>query len=284
MPLAPDSSHDALIYHHVIQSMVSGTIPCWTFVSQGLSAVGQKEVVFTIKRRPTESQLEYPKEPLEWFQILFDFAQNGQIVDCFQQTTFRRDGFLGRSDIRAILYYPPTVLSNVPLDYLPEERLHAIALTAAEVDVMERCGLMRVISSLGYSERYFPITPWIDRDRQSSVTMAEMERSIRSLIPFWDDRSTSAFRRGTDIVLHIPQKSESEIQALMNGLRLGDAIGISSVPYGDSDSGVLYGRADGNTPKGYGVGLRCTNLAFIVFCPEQDKDQFMLTEDGYSCK
>jgi hypothetical protein len=262
--------------------MVSGIVPCWTYVSQGLADVGQKEVVFTIKRRASESQRDYPREPLEWFQILHPLAREGQIVDCFHQTTFSRDGFLGRSDIRAILYYPPTGLSTVPPEYLPKERLHAIALTVSEVEVMERCGLMRVISSLGFSERYFPVTPWIDRDRKSCVTIAEMDEIIREVIPFWDDRSTSAFRRGTDIVLHIPQKSESGIQKLVRGLPLSGAIGISSVPYSESDSGVLYRRADDNLLKGYGTGLSCTNLAFIVFCPEQDEDEFILTEDGYS--
>lgn len=55
----------ALIFHHKIKLTVSGEMVYWTYISQGLNIVGQKEIVFTVRRRiNAKGEWDYPKDPL----------------------------------------------------------------------------------------------------------------------------------------------------------------------------------------------------------------------------
>ncbi|KAK9443786.1 uncharacterized protein VB005_03066 [Metarhizium brunneum] len=173
------------IYHHEMQSMVSGSFWCWTYITSGLSALGQKEMVFTLKRRTAaEREQDFQTDILEWFSNIYMFAQSDMLVDEWGQSRFYRKGFLGREDIRLFLYSPPLDIRALPPGAMPDERLHIIPATAPEADVVHYYCVMRFISQLGKSERWFPVHPWFDRDRQHCVTKAQMTGTIRSMFSF----------------------------------------------------------------------------------------------------
>jgi hypothetical protein len=275
----------ALIYHHRMESIVSGSLWCWTYISQGLSQLGQKEVLFTVRRRvATEPEGDYHPEPLHWFKFLHSLAQEGRIVGDFQQTIFQSTTFLDRLDFTMILYCPPTPVSNVPTSYLPEERLHAIPLTAAEAEVASRYGYMRALAHLGISERFFPFPPWIDRDRAPCITMADMKGTVRDIIPFASVFNLSVCKRGSDIVLHVPWRAGEVLKTALAEFEPSHAFALDSCMYNGADSGMLW-KNEYTRPVAYSRGSfqSYMNLGFLFFCPEQEKDLWQREEDGYIC-
>lgn len=284
--LLPPDRLRALIYHHPMKSMVSGPMWCWTYISQGLTQLGQKEVVFTIRRRvATEREHDYDREPLEWFEFLYSLAREGKIVDNFQPTIFQGPLFLGRPDFTMILYCPITNINNVPISYLPEKGLQAIPLTAAEAEVAKYCGAMRPLSHLGRSERWFPFPPWIDRDRKHCITMADMEGTVRNVLSFNSVLEVSVLKRGSDIVVHVPQRAEEYMKTALAGLEPSLVFALDSFMYDGSDSGMVW-KNEYTELEGYSAGTfnSCMNLGSIVFCPEQGRDKWQVLEDGYTCK
>lgn len=278
--LLPDGQLKALVHHHEMRSMVSGKLSCWTYISQGLDKLGQKEVIFTIRRRTsTEAIVDFPHGPLEWFRILYSLARNKQVVDQFHQTQFaERSPLLDRLDVRLILYYPPLELPGVPLSMIPLDRLHAIPLTASEAKVARSYGIMRVISHLGCSERYFPVMPWIDQDRGDCVTMEQMKGSVREEIPSHSLVGMSCVQRGAEFTIHIPASAENELKILVDALPSSDVLSFDCFPYEKSDSGMMWHQ--GITPRAYGNGFSCMNFGFVLFCPQNDSDELDREEDG----
>ncbi|KAL4897584.1 heterokaryon incompatibility protein-domain-containing protein [Aspergillus ambiguus] len=280
--LLPDGQLQALVHHHEESSMVSGRLPCWTYISKGLQKLGQKEVIFTVRRRAAiEAVTDFPPGPLEWFQILHSLALSGQIVDQFSQTNFvEPPPLLDRLGIRLIIYYPPLEIRNVPPSIMPQDRLHAIPLTASEAKVAQSYGVMRIISHLGSSERRFPVVPWIDRDRRDCITMRQMEGSVRDRLPMYSFVGISCVQRGSDITLHIPSSAEDELTAKVEALPTSTVISLDCFPYEKSDSGMVWHQGITPSPRAYGIGLSCINFGFIIFCPEQDGDELERVEDG----
>jgi hypothetical protein len=54
----------ARVYLHDIESQ-SGPIACWSYVSDGLAALEQPEIVFTLRRDPHEPSDGFPQDPLQ---------------------------------------------------------------------------------------------------------------------------------------------------------------------------------------------------------------------------
>ncbi len=45
----------------------NGSIPCWTYVTAGLSKMSQPELVMTVERDPNEAPKQFPEDPLNMF-------------------------------------------------------------------------------------------------------------------------------------------------------------------------------------------------------------------------
>lgn len=283
VPILEDNLLTVAIYHHEMNSMVTGSFFCWTYITSGLSALGQKEMVFTLKRRTaTEREQDFQTDILEWFSNIYMFAKDKLLVNDWGQSRFYRQGFLGREDIRLILYSPPLNIPALPAGAMPEERLHVIPATAREADVVHYYCVMRFISQLGKSERWFPVHPWFDRDRQDCVTNAQMEGTIRSMFSFTTVGGVSAMKRGSDLVVYVPHESAHNLTKVLPQ-DPAIVLGLDSYPYNGSDSGMTWTNQD-TAPMAYGIGSTCMSLGFVVFCPDQDQDECMMREDGYVCK
>lgn len=56
-------------------------ILCWTYVTDGLLAQKQKEIMFTLQRREGEKVMDYPTGVLGLFATVYHYAEMGQLVD-----------------------------------------------------------------------------------------------------------------------------------------------------------------------------------------------------------
>lgn len=280
-PLAVALGHELTVhvYRHKIATRTEGDIPCLTFVSSGLAAYGQKEVVWTLRDHCPDS---LPQEPLRWYEMLLDFAKDGRTVDAFGVTEFTARGWLGRDDMRAIVYMPPQPVPSLPGAALPQSRLHAIPLTAPE----RATALLRTLCLLGYSTRYFPFPPWFDAHRETVVTDAQLQGSILAKAACVRVPGVSATRRVTsgapDVVLRIRPGATDALRSAVETTPSESVLGLEMELHEDADSCMVW--VPGSTALqaiGSGDSMDALGMCFVMFCPQQARFELRQIEDGY---
>lgn len=149
-----------------------GTLSCWSYVTDGLSKCGQKEIVLTIKRDRGEKPKDYPDEPLSFFSAVYNLAKQGQIVDVGDFTEFdSKAPFLG---FVALAYAPYQVIPGV---IFPRSALIALMISAEELQAIKAFGFTRVMALLGKKYRYYPCPPFSERKRSSLSFHESFEKS-----------------------------------------------------------------------------------------------------------
>lgn len=288
VPIIPEEGLQALIFHHTIPSVASGDLCCWTYISQGMEQVNQKEIVFTIRRNPDREQArDIPRDPLYWFETVHTMAKSGHRVDEFDHTCFCAPDFLNRSDISWIFYTPPYPVSNlhIPPSYFPRDWIQALPLLAAEAEVADKYGVMRVLSHLGAVERWFPWPPWFDRDRTACVTAGDMGGSIRDQLAYHRVRGVGVVKQDLDFILCVPEGSVDLLAEKVCRYDASLTFALDSIHQSAADSGLLWRNKDAAS-RGYAAGKtnKCMNLNHFIFCPGQEADELIQVEDGYMCK
>jgi hypothetical protein len=199
-------------------------VPCWTYISQGLSMVSQPEVVFTLLRRPRENVEAFPESPLEWIKTVYGRAHSGLHLETGEMVDLVLDQEVAFLKINQVMIIQDpkkwqtmsrfgSFVHGIPLnsgcfqflnDMLPPNAHHVIALTHEETAVAKQFGVTRVVGHLGLSVRWFPYPPWIDRDRGDTVNLADQGGSIRIGMPILRLYGINAMLSEDDIVLTIP--------------------------------------------------------------------------------
>src|SRR3954464_16073561 len=80
------------IYPHDLATQ-HGSIACWTYVTDGLQRLHQPDVSMTLLRSPNTAA---PQEPLHFFSMLHQLAQQGRIVQVGGWTQFGARKFFDR--------------------------------------------------------------------------------------------------------------------------------------------------------------------------------------------
>src|SRR5437763_13005485 len=82
---------DLRVFRHQIETS-SGPVPCCSYVTDGLRRRGQKDVVFTLRRLPDEDEAAFPRDPLDYFQLMYQQACAGKSVEAGGYSRFSRPG------------------------------------------------------------------------------------------------------------------------------------------------------------------------------------------------
>jgi hypothetical protein len=227
---------EILIWHHTISGIV-GEIDCWTYISQGMSMVGQPELVITLRRRPSEPEHEYSAEPLEWFKMVYAWGTKHRIIDAYHTHEAYSKHWLGSKNLETVTHGIPIDLPGFAVGGLPKNRLHGIALTAEEATIAKAFGYTRVVGHYGISVRWFPYCPWIDRDREDCISMEQMKNGLRGReVPVRKIRALSVRWEGNHIILTIPLGREREVQAAIGRTEPNEVWGFDSCLDPDADS------------------------------------------------
>ncbi|KAJ8261161.1 hypothetical protein COCON_G00168840 [Conger conger] len=78
---------------------------CWCFSSNGLQALGQRELVFVVQCLPEEEGV--PRDIFSLYITIYQDAQKGQFIEDLGNVTFT-EGFLGSKDHGGFLFFSPT--------------------------------------------------------------------------------------------------------------------------------------------------------------------------------
>jgi hypothetical protein len=165
----------ARIYVHEIDSR-QGSMPCWSYVTDGLTGQQQAELVFTLRRDPGEPSDGFPPDPLQLFVAVYQLAEQGKRVTAGSFTEFGDRNFFGHH----LLYARAQPLAGVTL---PPDCLAALLVTADELRAVREFGCTRVLARLGQASTYYPFPPWADRRRQGLSLTRTFEKSLLSKIP-----------------------------------------------------------------------------------------------------
>jgi hypothetical protein len=156
------------IYRHTLDTVQHGTMACWTYVTEGLPRLNQPEVSLTLRRLPHTST---PQEPLQFFMMLHQFAEQGRIVNAGDWTQFGSRKFFDRH----LMYIPAQPIADVPLS---PETILAISVTEEELKAVQSFGILRVMAQLGQQARFYPCPPWLDPNRPGIDFTRTLEESL----------------------------------------------------------------------------------------------------------
>ena len=180
----------ARVYTHDIATQ-QARIPCWSYVTDGLAAHDQAEIVFTLRREPEEG---VPDPPLQLFAAIHELAERGQRVTAGGQTEFGDGRFFDRH----VLYAPAQALSGVPL---PPGCLTALLVTPDELRAARTFGSTRVLARMGQAATHYPFPPWADRRRRGMAVDRTLEASALAKLPRASAQDVRATLHGDRIVV-----------------------------------------------------------------------------------
>lgn len=255
-------------------------LSCWSYVTDGLLAQNQKEIIFTLRREPGQRSEDYPRELLDLFEKFFYCAERGQLVDIGQSTLFSETGMGGDSDFRGIGYVKPQGFPGVETKGVP--CMAGILLKNDEAQIAWDLGLTRVTALLGMKYRYYPCPAWSDLRREPVATLHAMEKSHLwkiTRIP----ASASYYEERNHIFLSVLPSSRASLQGFLNELPPTKPLALRTQPDPRANACLVWPPGHDQpvaiTPAS-SDGSRKTG-AFLAFIPEQDKNEIHTVEDGF---
>jgi hypothetical protein len=162
----------AQVTQHEIKSP-QGAISCWSYVTEGLIAQHQAELVFTLRRDPGEPS--FPQDPLQLFVTVYHLAERGQRVVSGSITQFGERRFFGQH----LVYVGAQPMAGVSL---PPSCLAAVLVSDDELRAARELGSTRVLARMGQASSHYPFPPWADRRRRGLSLERTFEATLLSKI------------------------------------------------------------------------------------------------------
>jgi hypothetical protein len=253
-------------------------VHCWSFLSDGLAAYKQKEIIITVRRDGVQRPSSFPQEYLELFRAIYQFAQQGRLVDVGDLSIFSEAGFAGHKDFRGLGYIEPEHLPGV--DTGDVALLSAIMLKGEEAEIASNYGLTRVTALLGARYHYYPSPPWSDLSREPVATLAEMKSSPLSNVGRLAVHG-SYYEQSNHIVLTLPFSSRTRVHRL-GELPSSAAVVLLTQPDPRANACLVWRPAKqapfAITPEKSDASRKTGG--FLAFVPQQEATEFRIIEDG----
>lgn len=279
--IVPDELY-AIVNLHDMQQGVNA-FSCWSFVSEGLTRLGQKELAILIKKESFEGDHEYPMDPLGLFLTVKQYAEQDSFVGEGDVTEFGDSGFID-SKFRAMAYLRPLGIAGIEE---PGSMLSCVLLTEDELQIARRFGLSRVLALLGYKFSHFPCPPWVDRHRTSVVTdeMKEhMDQSILSKVPQFAIPGVRVQLAGTTLSIRCPVGLNEGLSELFKQIPDEAPLTVSTELDPDANALLVWQATMENgpsaiTPPG-SDGSKVCGCSVLIF-PEQEESNAQVVEDSF---
>jgi len=136
-------------------------IPCWIFVTQGMTALKQNELALVLRFKKNEDGRKFPKTPLPLFLFLYKAVMQKKRFVAGDVVRFGEKGLLGFAGMGITF---GTIQGHQI--QLPRNYLSCILLTREELVAAQTLGLTRVLARMGFEANRFPFNPWNDEERR----------------------------------------------------------------------------------------------------------------------
>jgi hypothetical protein len=250
-------------------------VPCFSYVTRGLVASGQAELVFTLRRAPHDRLEHAPLAPLSLLQAIAGLAQQNRLVSEGGITEVGPSGLFGRPQLRGLVYQRAWPMEGVDL---PPGCLAAICIVGHEMDTVKRFGSLRVLARLGRVNRFFPTMLWCDLDR--APLMAPEQQTMLEGVASGSLSGVSVVMEGERVVMRLPQgKQVPELpppEVPLAFLTTLDAHADACLVWSPGQQGPEAISSPGSR------GARVSGC-FVLFVPQQERDGASVFEDGFVC-
>ncbi len=250
--------------------------PCWTYISDGLWTLGQKEVIITLSREVEEKPTDFPRAPLKFFSHLHSFADAGASVDAGDVTQFEGAGFLG---LDGIVYANPQPLEGVEV---PDKALAAVLVTEEELRVSQLFGATRVLAQLGRATGHYPYPVWSDRSRTGLNLDRMTEQSVLARIERKRIPGVRVRVEANRIIASVAPESADELKSALDRAPTKVPLAIPTELDPVADGCLVWepGRLEPTVVAPSGSRRRRLSGCFIALVPGQKEDVGEIVEDG----
>uniref|UniRef100_A0A3Q3WTA3 Zinc finger FYVE domain-containing protein n=1 Tax=Mola mola TaxID=94237 RepID=A0A3Q3WTA3_MOLML len=244
---------------------------CWCFGSNGLQALGQKELVFLLECLPDEKAL--PKDLFSLYLNIYQEAQKGKFLEELDNVTFTST-FLGSKDHAGMLFFSPTCQPLDDLTLPSQPFLFGLLIQKLEVP-WAKVFPLRLLLRLGAEYSVYPTTLISVRFRDS--VYRETGHTIMNLLADLRNYQYSlSMVEGLRIhmemgqsYIDIPKGSFNEMQKVVNASN-EHVISIGAHFSSEADSHlVCFQNEDGNyqtqANSMAGKTRTVTGASFVVF-------------------
>ncbi len=141
-------------------------------ITRGLLRHGQREMAFALR----EGGDDVVGFLVKYVRTVRHLASEGRLVHAGGLSQLPR----GVAPVDGFCFGPVhTIEDNVREAGLAvDDVLFAIPLRGAEVDMVQRAGVARVVARMGLAERFFPYAPWLDRGRAPVVDDDDVKATV----------------------------------------------------------------------------------------------------------
>ena len=263
------------VFEHEMAAL-GRSIPCWTFVSDGLLGHGQKELVLTVARARGEHPQGFAHEVAGFVTAVHRVAGQGQLVDVGELTLF---GGLGPGGAQGVAYIHPEPLPGVEI---PLSSLAVIPLMGAEAQLARDFGLARVMARLAAHYRFYPCPVWWERGRTAIAAVLGDDTSLLAQMPRVHIRGVSARMEGSTVRLSVHPAAREGLQRTLAAAPRDVAFALMIEPDVEADGMFVWRPGEdalsAATPEG-SRGERLS-LAFVGFAVGVDDVGGRVMEDG----
>lgn len=285
-PVSVDVIPHKLKVRVFLHDIVNGgeTISCWSYVTEGLMAHKQKEIIVTLRRNEHQNAEDYPHDFFELFRIIYSLAASGKLVDVGGITAFSSETrFMGTKGIAGLGYVEPEALPGVDV---AGPMLAAILLKGDEPEIVRQFGITRVTALLGMKYRRYPYPVWSETKRDPVASLRPMQKTFLTRAPRLLSVNASYYEEGHHIFLSVRPEFR-EILGENIGQVPVDSPLIFNITYIDprADACLVWSPNEHaplaaiTPPDSHGV--RVTG-SFLAFVPEQGTNEVTRVEDGHA--
>jgi hypothetical protein len=270
----------AKVYLHEIPTQgptSDGAVSCWSYVTSGLWAHKQKEVIFTLRRGRQEADDGFPRDPLHLFTDIYHWAQQGRLVDAGDVSQFSGKGLFGRH----LLYIRPQPLQDVTV---PDRAITALLVTEDEVIAVQEFGISRVVARLGQVSQYYPCPSWSDRLRPGLSFERTRQESLLARVARIHAPGVRACKEGKQIIVRFAPRAGEQLQQNLTQVPAHTPFALLTDLDPKANGCFVWepGQAGATaiTPPN-SDGSRLSGC-FVVFIPEATENGGRLLEDGFA--
>jgi hypothetical protein len=270
----------AQVYWHTIP--YSQPVPCWTYVTQGLMAHRQKELVITLRRTDATGDDKAPDFVLKLLKHIFRLAKQGRTVDAGGYTSMTVAGAAAKEGLPFnLLYLDPIPLPGIPM---PSPALTVRFMSVEEYRFFQAFGSMRLIAAWAQHYHYVPAPPWSEMPAPQVVSVERFQTSILNKTARAHLPQSTVSLEGKEIVFRLRPEARAALAGHLD--RLPPLQPVAFLPNLDrlADSGLAWIPEQNQTAMNTTPTSRRARIAgcFMLFIPAQQAVSARVFEDGFA--
>jgi hypothetical protein len=254
------------------------TLACRSYLTQGLAAHGQQEMVLTLRENTGVEDKVLHQKMASLFSRFHQLAREGRLVDVGDVTVFSQQRLFPGMHV---LYTRAEPISGLPV---PAKALSLQLITDKELELVQHCGPARVMALLGKAYSHYPCPSWSDIRRPELPVAAILQQSVLPRVSFSRVWNVRVVKQEQDILLRAAPGQHEQFRQLFE--QLPDPAQPFALHTGiDSTANGCLTWEPGQTgpvaitPPG-SRGDRISGC-FLLVLPGMEQEDARLHEDGF---